>query len=160
MAGRVVMVNTSERCAGPKIGRLAGELVAGQGLRGDAEFGQGKCEVRLLALESIWQVFHTHGVMALPGCFGEHLTTEGIDLLDLAPGMLLSVGDALLQVERVGDAPELERNYRFRHVALLPHEGVLCRVLASGRVTRGDSIRRLPHSLKINHTERVGPTEA
>jgi len=140
MVGRVVMINAGGHCAGPKVGHLAGEFVAGQGLRGDAEFGRGECEVRLLALESIRGAFHSKGIMALPGYFGEHLTTEGIDLLDLAPGMMLSVGQALLRVERVGQAPELERTCRFRGHALLPREGVLCHVIRGGRVARGDAV--------------------
>ena len=153
MVGRVVMINTGRHCAGPKLGHPAGEFVAGQGLMGDAEFGRGECEVRLLALESIRGVFHSQGIMALPGYFGEHLTTEGIDLLDLAPGMLLCVGTALLRVERVGQAPELERTCRFRGHALLPREGVLCHVIKGGRVARGDAVSSLP-------VGRPGPVRA
>lgn len=143
MHGSLVAVSSGRRGAGPKAPALEGELVPGQGLLGDSECGRGQGHVRLLAAESIRCAFELHGVMALPGNFGEHLTTEGIDLLDLAPGALLWVGDALLRVVRVGEMPELARRCRFRHVSLLAMDGAACEVILGGTVRRGDAVWQL-----------------
>ncbi len=59
-------------------------------------------------------------------------------------GDRLRVGPALLEVVQIGKPPDVAHTYNFQGVSILPREGVFCRVLEGGRVTRGDPIQVLP----------------
>jgi MOSC domain-containing protein YiiM len=79
-----------------------------------------------------------------PGIIRENITTRGINVNGLAPGQRLRVGDAQLEVSVVCTPcdllekirPGLRRELRGRR-------GMLCRVIASGLIRRGDSIERI-----------------
>ena len=79
-----------------------------------------------------------------PGIIRENITTCGINVNGLAAGQRLRVGEAQLEVsgactpcdllEKI--RPGLRRELRGRR-------GMLCRVIASGMIRRGDSIERI-----------------
>jgi MOSC domain-containing protein YiiM len=79
-----------------------------------------------------------------PGITRENITTSGINVNGLAVGQRLRVGDSQIEVsmpctpcdllEKI--RPGLRRELRGRR-------GMLCRVIASGMIRRGDSIEKL-----------------
>ena len=80
-----------------------------------------------------------------PGIIRENITTRGINVNGLSAGQRLRVGQAQLEVimkctpcdlvEKI--RPGLRRELRGRR-------GMLCRVVASGLIRRGDDIQRIP----------------
>jgi MOSC domain-containing protein YiiM len=84
-------------------------------------------------------------LMALqPGIIRENITTRGINVNGLIPGQRLRVGEAQLEVslactpcdllEKI--RPGLRRELRGRR-------GMLCRVIATGVIRKGDAIEKL-----------------
>lgn len=141
---RVVAVCASQRRSDPKVDIGSGELQAGYGLVGDAHAGVSEREVSLLGLESILRANAEHGIQAGPGSFAENLTIEGMDLLSLRVGDRLRVGPALLEVVQIGKPLSAAHTYNFQGVSILPKEGVFCRVLEGGIVSRGDPVEVIP----------------
>lgn len=80
-----------------------------------------------------------------PGSTKENITTQGIELQRLSSGHRLRIGEALLQVTipcpQCGHLEEIRQGLQ---EAILGRRGLMCRVLQSGRVRRGDSIEILP----------------
>jgi len=80
-----------------------------------------------------------------PGTIRENITTRGINVNGLAIGQRLKVGAAHLEVGMICTPcdqmekirPNLRRELRGRR-------GMLCRVIQSGLIRRGDSIERIP----------------
>ena len=141
----IVAVCASTRCQDPKRDIGEGDLTAGHGLVGDSHAGLSEREVSLLGLETIERVNREHGIGAGPGSFAENMTTSGSDLLSLGVGDRLRVGEALLEVVQMGKPPGVAHIYSFRGISVLPREGVFCRVLRSGRVSRGDEVAVVSH---------------
>jgi len=79
-----------------------------------------------------------------PGMIRENITTEGLNVNGLTPGASLYVGEALLEVTmactpcgQMDDLrPGLRREIRGRR-------GMLCRIVKSGIIRRGDAIEKL-----------------
>jgi len=80
-----------------------------------------------------------------PGIVRENITTRGINVNGLAIGQRLKVGEAHLEVSMICTPcdqmekirPNLRRELRGRR-------GMLCRVIQTGLIRRGDSIERIP----------------
>ncbi len=100
---------------------------------------------------------------ALPGCVGENLTTEGLDVTDSVIGERWLVGGALLEVSvpripcrtfaAFWDVPQMIR--RFTEAA---RPGAYLRVVQEGEVTAGDEITvvaRPDHGVTIGDTFRA-----
>jgi MOSC domain-containing protein YiiM len=109
-------------------------------LTGDSHAGTEK-EVSLLAIESIEKLCQETGISAGPGCFAENITTEGMDLTSLPIGWKLQVGEAKLEVIQIGKDPSQAHTYNYQGYSILPKEGIFCKVIESGEVKVGDSIR-------------------
>lgn len=79
-----------------------------------------------------------------PGIIRENITTRGINVNGLSAGERLRVGEAQLEVSKACTPcdllekirPGLRRELRGRR-------GMLCRVIASGMIRRGDSVERI-----------------
>lgn len=79
-----------------------------------------------------------------PGIIRENITTRGINVNGLSAGERLRVGEAQLEVSMACTPcdllekirPGLRRELRGRR-------GMLCRVIASGTIRRGDSVERI-----------------
>ena len=138
--GVVVGVCVSQRRTDPKENVGKGFLQKGLGLVDDAHAGSEK-EVSLLAIESIRKLFQETGISAEPGSFAENITTEGIDLISLPIGSKLHIGDAKLEVIQIGKDPSEPHTYNYQGYSLLPKEGVFCKVIESGEIKIGDTIR-------------------
>jgi MOSC domain-containing protein YiiM len=142
MHGKVVGVCMSERKTDPKKNVGKGFLEKGWGLSGDSHAGTEK-EVSLLAKESIDRLCRETGISAEPGCFAENITTEGMDLTTLSPSSKLQAGEAKLEVIQIGKDPSQAHTYNYQGYSILPKEGIFCKVIESGKVKIGDSIRMI-----------------
>jgi MOSC domain-containing protein YiiM len=132
----------SERKSDPKKNVEKGFLQEGWGLSGDSHAGTEK-EVSLLAIESVQRLCRETGISAGPGCFAENITTEGMDLTSLPIGSKLQVGEAKLVVIQLGKDPSQAHTYNYQGYSILPKEGIFCKVIESGGVRVGDSIRMI-----------------
>ncbi len=141
-SGQVVGVCISQKRTDPKQNVGEGVLQKGFGLVGDSHAGTQK-EVSLLGIESVQKLCEQTGLAAGPGCFAENITTEGIDLTSFSIGSKLQVGDAILEVIQIGKDPSQPHTYNYQGYSILPKEGVFCRVIESGRVKIGDSIKMI-----------------
>jgi MOSC domain-containing protein YiiM len=140
--GKVVGVCMSERKTDPKKNVGNGFLRKGWGLSGDSHAGTEK-EVSLLAIESIQRLCQETGISARPGCFAENITTEGMDLTSVPIGSKLQIGEARLLVIQIGKDPSQPHTYNYQGYSILPKEGTFCKVIESGEVRVGDSIRTI-----------------
>ncbi len=138
--GSIVAICASQRRMDPKRDMGEGHLRQGYGLEGDAHAGLSEREVSLLAWESIERLNEEHDIKAAPGDFAENLTTQGIDLVSLPLGTRLRTGEAVLEVVQIGKPPDVTHTYNFQGLSILPTEGIFCRVIAAGRVRKGDEI--------------------
>ena len=130
----------SQRRTDPKKNAGKGFLQKGVGLLGDSHAGTEK-EVSLLAIESIRRLCRETGISAEPGCFAENITTEGMDLTSLPIGTYLQVGKVRLMVIQIGKDPLQAHTYNYQGYSILPKEGVFCKVIESGEIKAGDTIR-------------------
>ena len=76
-----------------------------------------------------------------PGRAKENITTRGIALGALPRGKRLRIGEALLEVTQpCSPCHQMEEIRQGLQEALRGRRGILCRVVESGRVRRGDRI--------------------
>ncbi|HPW18619.1 MAG TPA: MOSC domain-containing protein [Candidatus Aminicenantes bacterium] len=147
-AGRIVSVNTS-----PKKGQLktpvpAAELVAGQGIAGDAHRGLGHRQVSLLMIEDIEaqrdRLGGAAGVRLGPGSYAENLTTRGLDLGALRVGDEIAVGASVrLRVSQIGKECHTKcAVFKIVGDCIMPVRGVFCEVLEGGAVRPGDAVEK------------------
>jgi MOSC domain-containing protein YiiM len=139
-SGKLLGVCVSQKRTDPKENVGKGFLQKGLGLAGDSHAGTEK-EVSLLAIESIQKLCQETGISAGPGCFAENITTEGMNLTSLPIGSKLQVGEAKLVVIQMGKDSSQPHTYSYEGHSILPKEGVFCKVIESGEVKVGDSIR-------------------
>ena len=140
MHGRLVAVCSSKERAQPKTDIGSAELRPGHGLVGDSHAGLSEREVSLLAYESILRVRKERQIDAPLGCFAENLVIEGLDFSRTQVGDEIHVGEAILQVVQIGKPPYLAHTYSFQGSSILRKEGVFCRVVRGGQVSRGDPV--------------------
>jgi MOSC domain-containing protein YiiM len=113
-------------------------LVAGSGVEGDAHAGPGDRQVSLLAWEDI-EAARAPGLDLVPGSFAENITTRGVDLPALPLGTRLAIGEALLEVSRIGK--ECHEGCEIRRKTgdcVMPRRGIFARVVVGGRVSLED----------------------
>jgi MOSC domain-containing protein YiiM len=117
-------------------------LVVEKGIQGDAHFGFGHRQVSLLADESIDKMREKGLDDLQPGAFGENIVTRGIDLLSLAIGDRVRVGEeVLLEVTQIGK--ECVKPCAIFYAAgdcVMPREGIFTRVVEGGTIKPGDTI--------------------
>ena len=147
-AGRIVSVNTSPKKGQIKTPAASVELIAGQGVDGDAHKGFAHRQVSLLMIEDIEaqraRLGDPAAVALGPGSYAENLTTRGIDLGALRLGDVLAVGAAVrLRVSQIGkDCHTKCAVYRITGDCIMPVRGIFCEVLAGGTVRPGDAVEK------------------
>lgn len=139
--GRVVSVNLSERKTVRKQRFERGTLVEDRGFDTDAHAGDWHRQVSLLAQESIDEMV-AKGLDVGPGDFAENITTEGVDLMTLPVGSVLSVGDeVVLEVSQIGKVCHTKcAIYHQAGDCVMPREGIFAVVRSPGEVVSGDTI--------------------
>jgi MOSC domain-containing protein YiiM len=79
-----------------------------------------------------------------PGVIRENITTDGLNVNSLQVGQLLRVGEARLEVSAVcTPCDQMEAIRPGLRKELWGRRGMLCRVLDSGVIRRGDAIEKL-----------------
>lgn len=156
------------------------ELVEGHGVRGDAHFGvtvkhrsrvardpgqPNLRQVHLLQEELLAQLV-AQGLVVQPGQMGENLTTRGIDLLGLAAGTRLGLGDTAV-VEITGLRNPCSQIEKFKpgllaavlgktpDGTLVRKAGVMGIVLIGGRVKPGDEVRVVHEPMRFHALQPV-----
>jgi len=166
MRATVVAMASSPAHSFSKVTRPAIELVARHGVAGDAHAGiTVKHRSRVAAdptQPNLRQVHLIHaelldelragGFLVGPGQLGENITTRGIDLLGLATGTRLHIGQsAVVEVTGLRNPCAQIEAFRAGLLAavlgrdndgnLIRKAGVMAIVLAGGSIRSGDSIR-------------------
>jgi MOSC domain-containing protein YiiM len=116
------------------------QLVENLGVKGDFHAKGGERQVSLLAEESV-QKMREKGLNLQAGAFGENIVTEGIDLLSLSIGQNLKIGEAELEISKIGkECPERCQIYYQTGDCIMPREGVFAKVIKGGIVKPGDEV--------------------
>ncbi|MHC4944557.1 MAG: MOSC domain-containing protein [Planctomycetota bacterium] len=138
--GRVLALSISERRGGGKRNVETVRIRKDWGVEGDAHAGNWHRQVSLLAKESI-RTMQEKGLEVHAGDFGENITTEGVDLMRLALGDKIRVGEILLEITQIGKECETPCEI-FDQVGdcVMPREGLFARVLEGGDIEPGDPV--------------------
>ncbi len=150
MNGRVVSVNISH-AKGTAKEPVPGIEIDELGVVGDAHAGHWSRQVSILSNESIKHFADLTKHPLRPGSFAENITTEGINIEQIAPLDTIIVGNARLQVVQIGKECHGGDCAIFRNVGkcIMPQTGVFCRVIKGGTVKPGDSVQCLLRPLRI-----------
>lgn len=119
------------------------------GLVGDAHTAPGKRQVSLLAIESIEKA-RKQGLKVAIGDFGENITTEGLDLVNLPIGQKLRIGkDIIVSVTQIGkECLKPCSIYYKMGDCIMPREGIFAAVLKGGKAKTGDEIKLITERKK------------
>ena len=143
--GKVIAVCRSDKRGTRKEPIAEGLFEEQKGLADDAH---ADCsthrQVSLLAAESIDKM-RMMGMELNPGDFAENLTTEGIDLVSLAVGTRLTVGqEVILEVSQIGKECHTKcAIYRQVGECIMPSEGIFATVVSGGIIKAGDKITHI-----------------
>jgi MOSC domain-containing protein YiiM len=143
MPAEVIAVCISKNKGERKTPVASVELREEHGIVGDAHAGDWHRQVSLLAQESI-EKMQRLGLDVDSGDFAENITTRGIDLVSLAIGARLSIGETTVEVTQIGK--ECHSRCAIYHQAgdcVMPKEGIFARVIHGGVVKPGDLIETL-----------------
>lgn len=136
----VKAVCISEKKGTRKIEVPSIKAVINHGIVGDAHAGNWHRQISLLARESIDKL-SDFGVTLTPGIFAENIVTEGIELVSLAVGTRLKVGNSVLEVTQIGK--ECHNDCEIKRTAgkcVMPTEGIFAIVIEEGEIFPGDEI--------------------
>ena len=88
-----------------------------------------------------------------PGRVRENITTRGIALGTLPLGQRLRAGEALLEVTKpCTPCHQMDEIRQGLQEAIRGRRGLLCRVVESGRIRRGDRVEREEKAHAANHS--------
>lgn len=138
---QVVSVNVNKNREFRKLPRPEGRLIADFGLEGDRHAGRPMRQVSLLHVEKLRELA-VNGIPVPPGALGENLTLEGVDVMALARGARLRLGDEA-ELEITGDRPACKEMLEVHRDALkfmVGHSGRMARVVRGGLVRPGDRV--------------------
>jgi MOSC domain-containing protein YiiM len=147
-AGTIVSVNTSAKKGQLKTPVACVELLAAEGIAGDAHKGFAHRQVSLLMTEDIEaqraRLGDAPAVPIGPGSYAENLTTRGIDLGALRVGDELAVGASVrLRVSQIGkDCHAKCAVFHLTGDCIMPVRGIFCEVLAGGPIRPGDAVEK------------------
>ena len=150
-AGVVRAICISRRRGVQKTAVPEARLIEQWGIEGDAHAGQWHRQVSLLTVESIEKI-RRKGIEVGPGDFAENIVTEGVDLLPVAIGDRIELGQARLEVTQIGkECHSRCAIYEQAGDCVMPREGIFARVLKGGEIKVGDSIRVVKASQEIDN---------
>jgi MOSC domain-containing protein YiiM len=110
----------------------------------------GKRQVLLVDIETL------DAMKLAPGAIRENITTQGLNVNSLKVGYRLRAGTALLEVSSVcTPCDQMERIRPGLRRELWGRRGMMCRVIRSGMVRRGDPIQQLPSAEAESDRARI-----
>ncbi len=139
--GRIKAISISEKRGTQKSNVPEAELKTDFGIVDDAHAANWHRQVSLLAIESIDKMV-AMGAKVSPGNFAENITTEGIEMLELAVGSKIKLGKSVeLEITQFGKKCH-SRCEIFEQVGdcIMPREGVFAKVTNAGSINVGDVI--------------------
>ena len=137
--GKVYSISIS-----PERGQLKKEVnaalfIEGSGIRDVGHSGDWGRQVTCLSYESVRRINIDKNLSMGPGDYAENVLTEGLDLYSLSPGDRIRLGkDVVLEITQIGKEDHPSIVSRTFGVSLLPIEGLFCRVISGGTVSKGD----------------------
>ena len=118
-------------------------FVAQSGIQGDGHSGDWGRQVTCLRWESVLESNEKNHLTMGPGDFAENVTIEGME--PFQPGDRFRLGpDVVLEVSQIGKPDHPSVVTRTFGVSLLPHEGLVCKVIQGGTVRPGDEVVAVP----------------
>lgn len=111
------------------------EIIAGQGIAGDASLGRAKRQILLISC----RILSEFGLE--PGELRENIAIEDLDVDGLAPGSTLTIGSA--QIEIIGPCEPCARMEEVQEglqARLNGKRGVLGRAITDGQIATGDPV--------------------
>ncbi|MFE5407924.1 MOSC domain-containing protein [Microbacterium sp. NPDC056569] len=179
-SGHVVAVSRDDAHRFSKPSRESITLIAGIGVEGDAHAGAtvqhlsrirrdpstpNLRQVHLIHAE-LFDAVAARGHHVTPGALGENITTAGVDLLGLARGTRLELGEYAVieitglrnpctQINGLSEGLMKELVYVDDAGATVRLAGVMSVVLAGGVVRPGDSIRVIPPAGRLEPLQPV-----
>lgn len=141
MQGRVISI-----CISEQRGVLKKEVttveITNLGIVGDGHSGDWARQVTCLNYQSFLSAKQKHPELDLhPGSFAENITIDGIDFSKILPGSKLKLGESvILQVSQIGKEDHPSVVSRTYGISLLPYEGLFCKVIEGGTLTKGDKV--------------------
>jgi len=142
--GEVVSINISVRKGVVKTPVESAILTEGIGISGDAHAEPGIRQLSLLANESINKMRSQTSNELNSGDFAENITTSGLELHKLPIGTKMSIGEALIEVSKIGK--ECHHGCAIQQKVgkcIMPLEGIFAIILRGGTVRRRDKINVL-----------------
>jgi cyclic pyranopterin phosphate synthase len=139
--GSIKAISVSKDKGTQKVNVPQAELKVDFGIIGDAHAANWHRQVSLLAIESIDKMV-AMGAEVSPGAFAENITTEGIDLLKLAVGDKVKLGETVeVEITQFGKKCH-SRCEIFEQVGdcIMPREGIFAKVARAGSISVGDVI--------------------
>jgi len=142
LQGEVLAINISEKRGTKKHNIGEAYLKADYGIDIDAHSGSWHRQVSLLSWSS-FEKMRKMGADVNYGDFAENIAVGGLDVANLAVGTKLRIGEALLEVTQIGKECHNHACAIKKQVGscVMPVEGIFARVLESGRVKTGDTIK-------------------
>ncbi len=148
--GTVTSVNISTEKGIPKqnVPQITLDL---QGISGDAHAGPWHRQVSLLSSEDIGVFSRQMETSIQPGAFAENITTQGLDLGNMAILDQIRCNEALLEVTQIGKHCHGDGCAIFREVGkcVMPKQGIFTRVIEPGILQPGATIEHIERPLKI-----------
>lgn len=121
-----------------------------QGVIGDAHAGYWHRQVSLLAVESLKKAEEQNKRPFHFGDFGENITTEGMELHKSNILDRFQCGEVLLEVTQIGkkchNGCEIMQQVGR---CIMPVEGIFCRVLKGGKLSKNNVLTYIPRQIKI-----------
>ncbi|MBO8159584.1 MOSC domain-containing protein [Thermosyntropha sp.] len=140
--GQVLAVNISEKKGEKKHNIGEAYLICGYGIENDAHSGNHHRQISLLSLSSI-EKMKKQGLQLEFGDFAENITIEGIDVFSIPVGTRIKIGEAVIEITQIGKECHNHGCAIRRQVGkcVMPLEGAFARVIESGWVRVGDTVK-------------------
>ena len=140
ISGKIVAISTSTRRGIPKSNQQEVRLIENWGMENDVHAGDWHRQISMLAMESV-QKMRDKGVPVRPGAFAENLTTEFIDIPNLAIGTRVAIGDTELEITQIGKECHQKCAIFYRAGdCVMPREGIFAIVKKGGVIKVGDTV--------------------
>ncbi len=115
------------------------KIIAGWGFEGDAHGGDWDRQVSILPVEALAKVPPEKREEVLSDGYTENVTVTGLPLAELVPGVVLQLGEAIVEILYVGKEEWKEHGRPY----IVSREGRFGRVVKGGKVRVGDPVELL-----------------
>jgi len=140
--GNLAAISVSHKKGIPKSNVATASLRQAHGIEGDAHAGNWHRQISLLAMESIDKMKKAGLPGLRPGAFAENLTTEFLELPNLAIGTKIKIGKTVeLEVTQIGKECHAHCAIFYKvGDCVMPREGIFAKVIRSGDISVNDTI--------------------